>query len=58
MLVEDGSLDLWEVLRGFRWKESMDSAEDLYGVKVLRAHGGCLGADGRRRTWQAAKSRG
>ena len=34
MLVEDGSLDLWEVLRGFRWKESMDSAEDLYGVKV------------------------
>jgi len=28
------------------------------GVKVLRAHGECLGACGRRRTWQAAISCG
>jgi hypothetical protein len=27
-------------------------------VKLLRAHGGCLGTSRRRRTWQAAKSRG
>jgi len=27
-------------------------------VKLLRAHGGCLGRDRRRRTWQAAISFG
>ena len=27
-------------------------------AKLLRAHGGCLGVMGRRRTWQAAKSYG
>ena len=27
-----------------------------YRNKELRAHGGCLGAQRRRRTWQAAKS--
>jgi hypothetical protein len=27
-------------------------------VKLQRAYGGCLGAMGRRRTWQAAKSHG
>jgi len=27
-------------------------------VKLLRAYGGCLGANRRRRTWQAAKSFG
>jgi len=27
-------------------------------VKLLRAYGGCLGANRRRRTWQAAKSLG
>ena len=27
-------------------------------IKLVRAHGGCLGVKGRRRTWQAAKSFG
>lgn len=27
-------------------------------MKILRAHGGCLGIGSRRRTWQAAISRG
>ena len=31
---------------------------EIKEVKVLRAHGGCLGTDGRRRAWQAAKSFG
>ena len=34
------------------------SREEVMGVKVLRAHGECLGACGRRRTWQAAISCG
>ena len=34
------------------------SREEVVGVKVLRAHGECLGACGRRRTWQAAISCG
>ena len=32
--------------------------KEIEEVKVLRAHGGCLGTDGRRRAWQAAKSFG
>ena len=30
----------------------------LFGVKLVRAYGGCLGTNRRRRTWQAAKSVG
>ena len=33
-------------------------AADRKMVKIGRAHGGCLGAVGRRRTWLAAKSLG
>jgi hypothetical protein len=28
----------------------------FFTIKRLRAHGGCLGAKSRRRTWAAAKS--
>ena len=32
--------------------------EAVLTVKILRAHGGCLGTRSRRRTWTAAISRG
>ena len=32
--------------------------ETVLTVKILRAHGGCLGTRSRRRTWTAAISRG
>ena len=38
--------------------ERKKQKEEVLGVKVVRAHGECLGACGRRRTWQAAKSCG
>src|SRR5215813_9880808 len=39
-------------------REGVERAKKKIVVKLVRADGGCLGAGKRRRTWQAAKSRG
>ena len=45
-------------LRFYYWV--LPSKEFNYGVKskLLRAYGGCLGTERRRKTWRAAKSLG
>src|SRR4051794_28869018 len=39
-------------------ENSIAAIYEFFTIKRLRAHGGCLGAKGGRRTWAAAISRG
>ena len=43
---------------GYSRRLARSRAEAVLTVKILRAHGGCLGTRSRRRTWTAAISRG
>src|SRR6185312_3990956 len=39
-------------------ENSIAATHVFFSIKRTRAHGGCLGAESRRRTWAAAKSPG
>ena len=39
-------------------ENSIATSHEFFLIKRIRAHGGCLGVESRRRTWAAAKSPG
>ena len=45
-------------IRRVHLENSIAATTVFFMIKRLRAHGGCLGARSRRRTWAAAKSPG
>ena len=48
----------WGGLTAVHLENSIAVESEFFTIKRLRAHGGCLGAKSRRRTWVAAISPG